>query len=124
MLRNIIPAISWSVLVLFVSLIPGNEIPEFEVGFLHIDKLAHAILFAGLSFFWFFGLKKGGISKIVSLNTEGVVSFSVFIYGFAIELIQHYFITDRHFDIYDVLANGVGVVLGYTFFYLVIYKRI
>lgn len=124
MIRTILPAISWSVFVLFLSLIPGNEIPEFQVEYLHVDKIAHAILFAGLSFFWIFGILKSQVQKILGLSSEFFVSISVFLFGILIEIIQHYWIIERQFDVFDIAANGIGILLGFSFFYLVIYKRI
>lgn len=36
-----------------------------------------------------------------------------FVYGILMELVQKYFIPYRSFDIIDILADGVGCVMGY-----------
>lgn len=123
MFKNILPAISWSVFVLFVSLIPGNELPEFQVEFLFVDKFAHAILFAGLSFFWIFGLRKAGINTLFNSKVDLILFVSILVFGIVIELLQHFVIPQRHFDAFDIVANGVGIALGFLFFNYVICKR-
>jgi VanZ family protein len=45
-----------------------------------------------------------------------------FSYSFIIECIQ-YFIPDRQFDVLDMLANLLGVILGVLLYYLIIEKR-
>lgn len=34
------------------------------------------------------------------------------VYGFAVEIMQELLTTDRHFDIFDALANSTGAVAG------------
>jgi VanZ family protein len=33
-------------------------------------------------------------------------------YGFAVEVLQEWLTTDRHFDLFDALANGLGGLVG------------
>jgi VanZ family protein len=33
-------------------------------------------------------------------------------YGFAVEIMQELFTTDRHFELFDALANSIGAVAG------------
>ncbi len=41
------------------------------------------------------------------------------VYAIAIELIQHYFTSDRMGDYYDVLADCIGIVFGLLMFHSV-----
>ena len=123
MIKNILPAILWSVFVLFVSLVPGNELPKFQMEFLFVDKIAHAALFAGLSFFWVFGLKKAGYKTLLNLRMDLVLFGGILLFGIGIELLQHFVIPQRHFDFFDIIANGVGIIIGFLFFNYVICKK-
>ena len=40
------------------------------------------------------------------------VAFYFFLYGIAMEFVQKYFIPNRSFDIGDIIADGVGSIMG------------
>ncbi len=124
MIRNLIPALLWSVFVILLSIVPGNEFPQFQDKFKDMDKFAHAFMYAGLSFLWFYGLRRSGITKLKKVNIDIIVSISILISSIALEIIQHFYIPNRHFDMFDVAANGIGILIGFTSFYFVIYRRI
>lgn len=44
-----------------------------------------------------------------------LISLFLLIYGVSIELIQHYFIPNRSFDWGDIIADTVGIVVGYFY---------
>lgn len=124
MTRNLLPAIFWTVFVILISLTPGNEFPALEKDFEHIDKLAHIFLYAGLSFLWYYGLRRGGVTKLIKINIDVVMSFSILILGIVLEICQFALVPNRSFDVFDIAANGFGVLLGFGAFYFVIYRRI
>ncbi|MGF1556110.1 VanZ family protein [Paucihalobacter sp.] len=89
-----------------LSLININRLPD--IGTNHDDKLYHAsayFVFVILSFNY---LKKIEVKKAVLI----AMVFSVF-YGIIIEVLQHVLNTNRTFDILDIVANTIGVILGY-----------
>lgn len=44
------------------------------------------------------------------------------VYGFAVEVMQELFTTDRHFDMLDALANSTGSIVG-SFFSAIFIKN-
>jgi len=69
---------------------------------LGLDKIVHIGLFAVLTLLGVLSYKKAAMPVILLL----------FFYVFASELIQKNYIPHRSFDVYDILADCVGVVLG------------
>jgi len=53
-----------------------------------------------------------GWNKSKKIKDFWVIGLVIY-YGFTIELVQHFLIIQRYFDLWDVLANSVGAVIGY-----------
>lgn len=109
----------YTALITVVFLSSAVEIPPSNIPFL--DKLAHVIIHSVLFFIWFtYGVvydKSHNRIKIVF-----VILIACLIYGISIEVLQHYFITSRIFDWYDIYANGIGSLLGFLFNWIVTKK--
>jgi len=84
----------------------SSNIPK--IAYNHLDKIEHAIAYAFMSFFWMLS------SKLKQVNAS-FVSLAIFmiVFGIIIELLQTYLIVSRTGDVLDVLANSLGVFLGY-----------
>jgi VanZ family protein len=112
------PAILWILLVLFLCTIPGDDLPSdplFEK--IHLDKLVHIGLFGCTVLLLCIGYyrSKGHISKL----TLTFIGLAGAFYGLAIEYIQKYWAVHRSFDMSDVAADTLGVVMGIVAFNLV-----
>lgn len=100
-------ALAYSLLITFGSLVNTGDLPklDYEVS----DKKIHFFGYFFFSLFWFlyalFKYLKTSYLKVLL----GVCLFS-FIYGIVIEVIQGVFIDTRQADIYDAIANGLGVL--------------
>ncbi|MGX5818423.1 VanZ family protein [Chitinophaga lutea] len=112
MIRYYLPAIGWIILILFLCTMPGQSVPE--VGLPYMDKIAHFGLFGGTVILLAYGYyrQKGDIN-LLALT---MITFSVVLYGVAIEFIQKYFAENRSFDMLDVLADGLGAIAGALIF--------
>lgn len=103
-------AVLWLVIISVLFFLPGSALPqEGMFGIPQFDKLVHFCFFALLLFLWrfyFSPASKSGPWWLLLLS---------FVYGFGVELIQHYFIANRSFDTGDVLADGAGAVAGLLF---------
>lgn len=109
----------WAFIILMLSIISGGSRTNIEVSFL--DKLVHLSIYSTLSFLLVVGFKKQYSSAKLKFNAGYfAVGISV-VYGILMEFMQ-YFIPDRGYDYYDMIANAVGGTLGYVFF-VIIYKR-
>lgn len=89
-------------IVLVVTLTPGNG----KIAGNYLDKVAHLLifLFMTLNFLLYY--------KADTLHTE--ILFWLIISGFATEILQQ-FIPGRNMDLFDALADTVGVGVAYYF---------
>lgn len=103
-------AIAWASLILILSLLPGEDLPEINLW--EFDKLAHAIFYAILSFSTIAALRKQYPDwKNRFLSIFFAIALCIF-FGLCIEVIQGTFLESRFFDIYDLVANFIGCLLG------------
>ncbi len=97
-------------IITYLSLTPIEH--KITVGIWDWDKAAHFTAYLLLAMF----VKR--VHLEFSYLTCVVTCFS---YSFAIECIQ-YFIPNRMFDIFDMLANLLGAIMGVVLYYLIIEK--
>jgi VanZ family protein len=119
-LRNLflLCAIVWAGVIFYLSHIPGVDIPPLFFG---KDKLLHAIVFGILGFFTLGAMKTPVEGRRVFRLWLAVAL--VIGYGVLDEFHQH-FVPGRTPDIFDVMADGVGGMLGVWLFARVIKPRI
>lgn len=105
--RTLVLAILWTALIFFACFIPGNEVPKVKI--FQLDKLVHIVLFAGCSCLWTLGL----------FRSEKKIAGGIWIFllclalGVLVELIQSSrWVDGRSGDFWDVIADGVGALLG------------
>ncbi|BDD02771.1 hypothetical protein AUTU_02540 [Aureibacter tunicatorum] len=111
----------WALVILFLTLIPGQHLPEMvSWNLLATDKLAHSFVFMILTLLAIIGFLKQGVYPWLKQRAEWVAVAGAFVYGGFIELMQS-FIPNRSFEFQDMIANGIGCLLGYAV-YLLIYK--
>ena len=107
-------SIIYSVFITIIFLIPTNEMPELSNFLIPIDKIIHVFIFLALTFLW--------LSYINSLlnNTKPIVLFFILVvcllYGILIEVIQEFYVSSREAEVFDVIADLLGVSLGLLFF--------
>lgn len=101
LLSNKYLALTITLIILVLCSLPGEEVPLNKT---INDKTAHFLAFGVWAFCW-----QGAYSKYTQTLILG------FLYGFMIECWQGYILPEsfnRHFDWYDMLADGVGVLIG------------
>ncbi len=116
MVRYYLPAVGWIILILFLCTLPGSAIPKASIfDQMHIDKVVHFVLFGSTVVLLAYGYyrQKGVVSKRALL----LLVLAATLYGLAIEFIQKYLVANRSFDLYDLLADGVGAATGALVFW-------
>lgn len=109
--RARILAALWTILIFVACLIPGRDVPS--VNFPLMDKWVHFVIFGGFSFLWLAVFQRSDLKKRVLFFLLAVLM------GYAVELLQGSGITSgRSYDMWDVLADGIGGALGVMLFYL------
>ncbi len=107
-------SIIYSVFITIIFLIPTNEMPELSNFLIPIDKIIHVFIFMALTFLW--------LSYVNSFlnNTKPIVLFFIMVvcllYGILIEVIQEFYVLSREAEVFDVIADLIGVSLGLLFF--------
>ena len=108
--------IIYTLLITIVLLIPSTEIPRIKVS--SIDKVAHVLIHGFLSLIWLWNCFSADKCHI-SVKNVFVVLFICFSYGVVIEAAQHWFTLTRSFDIFDIMANGFGSLLGLLSYWII-----
>ena len=109
MIRHL-PWVIWLIVLSVLSLTPGNKLPEIEFDLFELDKLVHFSFYFTLVILMNIGfrIKKSEpfYKSIVLIVVIGVLI------GWSIENLQGNFITNRFFDYSDIIANGLGTIVG------------
>ena len=113
-----IVALSYTIALTIGSLI---KLVDLTISFTYIDKVLHLVAYFGLSVLWlsFYHLiKKDFWTQWKPKMYYVFIAIALVIYGIIIELLQGSATNYRTPDMWDVLANSIGVVLGSTAFVL------
>lgn len=121
-LRYNLFTLGWLLLVLLLTLTPGENMPQANLweGLLSFDKVAHFFIFGTLVFLMIVGLTKQYRYELLRTNAVRISLALGIIYGIIIEIIQQ-FIPGRGFEVADIIANTIGCLIGFGLFY-VVYK--
>ena len=104
----------WAGVIYYLSSQPGIDVPALFPG---QDKLFHLVAFGLLGFLAMGAIKSG--QKGYTVSQVWFVAALVALYGLLDETHQ-YFVPGRTTEVYDVIADAVGGLLGvWTMYYLV-----
>lgn len=103
----LIPALAYTLAVIYLSLINLADTPVPELGI--SDKVMHLGAYFGLGLLWmFFAIFNYKNDKL--LKKVFIVCGSSIVFGIFIEVLQDRLTSYRTLDFYDVIANSIGVV--------------
>ena len=103
-------AIFWTLLTLWLSLIAARKASKFNLwDFVGFDKLAHLTFYAVFIVLWLMAVRAKNI------NDKFVFFFSIS-FGVLMEICQFWLFNGRSFELYDILANIVGSIVGVVLF--------
>ena len=104
MLKKILLVIAllYTITLAVLSLLSSDDLPTFEV--VNADKIAHIIAYALLCFLWYLFMKSTKFSKGLLIAASAAL-----IYGIILEVLQGILTEARTPDMYDILANCIGV---------------
>ncbi len=108
--RARLPAILWTLLIFILCLWPAKELPELDVPL--ADKWTHMVLFAVFSFGW------ACVRPASGAGYRMLICLISIVLGWLVEWLQQLFpMLGRSFDYKDIVANGIGGLLGVLLFY-------
>jgi VanZ family protein len=99
--------------VFIVSLYPIQESSTISIfNIPHADKIVHFLMYALLSFIMIFEQRK--VMKKSIRITVLYVFILCFLTGSVLEFVQEYLIPGRDGNVFDIMANTVGILFGLT----------
>lgn len=101
----------WALLLTLACLIPSNEVPQVDVPL--ADKWVHFVLFGGQTFLALAALKSPS-QKAIYQTVVWCVLFGALVE--VLQLITHPWL-HRAFELTDIFADAVGVLLGWALFF-------
>lgn len=109
----------WIVPVLFTIVVqvllclPGTAFPKEDwTSLIHLDKFVHVFLFGMLCFLWCRHIKLQ-TRAINQSRWTVVILIAAIANGVLMEFIQKNYIPFRSFDAWDIVADIIGVFLGF-----------
>lgn len=109
------PATAWCFLIVILSLISTKNFKELGIeNIFGIDKFGHLFMYGVLNLLILWGLHKMSRFNLTAFYL--VFTFCVLL-GLLMEILQFSMTAGRSFDIYDLIANIVGIIIGSIIFY-------
>ena len=102
--KKLLPLI-WAFFILFATIANSSTLEELSLQHLFaFDKPIHALLFGVQAWLW---------ARAVTLNPNRLVwiCLGTAAYGVLTEVLQSWLTTSRTFDVFDMLADGIGCVV-------------
>ncbi len=111
---QIILAFTWLITCTILFTLPGSSFPSdnWWSKIPLFDKWVHIFLFSVLTYLVILTFINDVKSLPLPYFTILLIAFSCILYGIIIEIIQHYFIPLRSFDLGDIFADAVGILIG------------
>ena len=116
-LRYNIFSIIFLVILLVGCLLPGSTLPKSDTQ--NLDKVLHVLLFLCLTFCSLAGCVKQSQYPILHYFALKYVTIFSVLLTVLIELIQHFFIPRRGFELLDIGADMAGITLAIVLFFFV-----
>lgn len=116
-MKHFLPAIVWAFVILLFSTKIGIQLPK---SLLAPDKLGHFVAYSVFSWLVLLGFHfRNSLTKRSALLAVLIVTS----YGVGMEFAQWAFFPNRFFEVWDMVANTIGAVLGYIAFYFYFTKK-
>jgi len=124
-LRYHFPAILWAAVILYLTLLPAESLPEMpEWKLLSFDIFCHIGVFSLMAFLLVRSLYfHYGRAQFIQYAI-GLSSVICFFLGVIIELLQTVMKRGRHGEARDVISDAIGIVLGSVVFYFLTRRRL
>ena len=87
-----------------------SDLPHFELPYM--DKLVHFTFYFMAAFLGALSIRERTQGNIGLIKSISIIVGAVVLYGIVIEVIQSELTVTREGDIFDVMANTLGALLG------------
>ena len=104
-----------SLLILYASITTGDKFAKVDIFYIpHFDKIIHFVFYLLFSISLYASLYRNTLIK--KKDQIIIILFLVISYGIIMEMLQFYLTLNRHAEIFDVIANGLGCIVGILIF--------
>jgi len=111
-IRNFVASL-WTLLMFIGSLLPKAAIErEKLIDIPNLDKIVHFTMYFGFVLLWNFAFQQ----KRKNVSPYYIFAVSI-AFGLIIETLQFWMNLGRNFELYDIIANIIGSILGLIAFY-------
>ncbi|WP_420909552.1 VanZ family protein [Eudoraea chungangensis] len=111
-------------LITVLSLFSFREMDNSNLNLPNLDKAVHFCFYFVASFLCFLSyLSRKTYNSLKGDRNILYISICLVFYGILIEIIQYKFIPHRSGEMFDVLANSLGVIFGTAFAILIFYRK-
>lgn len=123
--RRLWPAIIWAVIILVLTGVPGKYFPKVVTfwEWLTPDKIVHIIIFGIQVILILYGVGVQFLNAKKRYVINWIIVLSTLLFAMLTEVLQAYVFIGRHGNVYDFLADAVGVGIGFLAYYLLILKK-
>lgn len=106
------PAV-WAVLILIASAISGEKIDRVKlIEIPYFDKFVHLFMYLVLVFLLLLAIREDKKRNNFSSKNLFWCFIITFLYSFLMEMLQRFVFVARSFEIPDLIANSIGILLG------------
>ena len=126
LVKKLWPSFVWALVILALMGFPGRYFPEVHNfwEWLGPDKLVHLAVFGLLAFLVFLNLRTDYENSSNKRLFAFLVLTGILAYGLLVEVLQAKVFIGRDGNVYDFIANGIGVLLGWFAFNMLKKKKI
>ncbi|RTL58562.1 MAG: VanZ family protein [Sphingobacteriales bacterium] len=108
------PGLLWTIAIFILLILPGSSFPKKKwFGEIYLDKWIHIFLFASFVILWSLVAKHQSVSKKKNLLLKLMIAGILF--GVMMEVIQHFWVPSRSFEVKDIMADGAGAFIGWLY---------
>ena len=105
--------ILWLIISTILLTIPGQAFPkENWLEKIWFDKWVHIGMFTIMVFLWCWAMLKMNLTKEKLKKAFILIALLWLAYGIGMEFVQKYLVENRSFDNGDIIADGVGCLVG------------
>jgi hypothetical protein len=105
--------VCWLLISTLLLTIPGSAFPkENWLDKLWVDKWVHIVIFGVMVWLWCRAMPLSGVAKN---RLNGLFIFFAMLwfgYGIGMEFVQKHLVANRGFDVWDIVADGLGAIAG------------
>lgn len=107
----------WFVITTILLCLPGHQFSSYDFfDIAHLDKLIHIFIFFLLSALFILPTEYSNSKYLIIVLLSSC-------YGILMEYVQKYFVPNRSFDIWDIVADIIGSFLAYILITKLLQKK-